>query len=336
MFGPLDHAKLLLSTLHPQPSAAALIEITALRAKRKGYLPTQRYFTDAQIAAEWALELNTQRYSIFVGVNPRHAMGSFETDVAASTALFLDLQPERTNLDEVFASLTRHGVPPSISVCSGNGAHLYLLLNPIDPALAKPVARRLCGALSSDAVFNTNRIARIPGSINWKPPPKQPTWCYLTGVWPERRYDIAQVDAALDAMGAPSVRRPPTGTPIQPIDEATWIDVRRQLSPHALAIIDFGEKNPYSEKQVTRSEADWLAICSLVRAGATDELIHWVYETQPIGDLKYREAGLRYLNHTIEAARRATVERNKEAAHQRRPPDKPRPPRGSVGDRRVA
>jgi len=310
---PLDHARMLLTTLHPQPSADALVEITALLATRKRYMPVQRYFTDIAVALEWAFEKNQpdQHWSIFHGVNARRSMGSFEANVGVSTALFLDLQPERTSIEETVAMLTNHGIPPSVQVCSGNGAHLYLLLNPTDPMTAKPVAKRLCLATTSDAVFNVNRIARIPGSVNWKPPPKQPTWCYLQQIDPSRRYDLGQVDAALDAMGAPHVKthkeRPPREPENPPEGKDWWRLLRERLSLHALGIIDFGEKNPYSEKQISRSEADWFVVCSLVRADATDEMIKWVYDSQPIGLLKYHEAGARYLAHTIEAARRAAA-----------------------------
>jgi hypothetical protein len=305
---PLDHARLLLTTLHPRPSADALVEITALLATRKRYMPVQRYFTDIDVALEWAFEKNAEGWSIFHGVNPRRSMGSFEANVGESDAFFVDLQPERTSIADTAAMLTRFGIPPSIQVCSGNGAHFYLLLHPSDPMTAKPIAKRLCGATGSDAVFNVNRIARIPGSVNWKPPPKQPTWCYLTDLRPERRYTLAQVDAALDAMGAPSVKRQKERPPHEPENPPQdWWELKSRLSPHACAIVDFGERNPYSEKQVSRSEADWFVICSLVRADATDEMIKWVYDTQPVGLMKYHEAGPRYLAHTTEAARRSVA-----------------------------
>jgi hypothetical protein len=84
------------------------------------------------------------------------------------------------------------------------------------------------------------------------------------------------------------------------------LDLQRKLHAGVLDIIATGEKNAYSEKQITRSEADWVVVCALVNAGATDEMIHWVYEKNPVGLLKYREAGAHYLNQTIESARRAT------------------------------
>jgi hypothetical protein len=155
----------------------------------------------------------------------------------------------------------------------------------------------------SDRVFNYNRIARLPGSVNFKTPP---TLCYLTSVDPGRRYSIQQISAALDSMGIPAVQRKVhRQEPVDPIDGSDWwSQIRERLGPHPLAIIDSGEKNPYSDGQVTRSEADWLVVCALVRAGASDEQITWIYDSQPVGLLKYAEEGAHYLNQTVASARR--------------------------------
>lgn len=298
----LVHARSLISTVHTVPSTSALIEITGLAPKHK---PRKRYFTDPELAANYAVSTNTEGYSVFVGVNPRKAMSGFEADVPYVHALPLDLQPERTSIQEVFDKLTACGVPPSITAWSGNGAHAYLLLDaPTEPHAAKLVSERLCKATGSDAIFNTNRILRIPGSVNWKQPPR---WCYLTGLWPDRRYSLEQITKALDCMGAPAVVRRKEGIPVPTEPPLDWLDIRKRLSPGVLDIIDTGEKNAYSEAQVTRSEADWVVVCALVRAGVTDEMIAWIYETQPVGMLKYREVGAHYLNQTIHTARRATA-----------------------------
>jgi hypothetical protein len=306
---PLDHARLLISALHPQPAEDRLIEITTLLSRHnKKNIPEQAYFTDANAAAEWAISRNDKR-SVFVGVNPRRCRSAFEVDVAVTTALFLDLQPERTNVHDVIMMLTNYGIPPSIQVVSGNGAHLYLLVNPVDPFVAKPVAKRLCRATGGDATHNQNRIARIPGSVNWKPLPKLPTWCYFAEPIREHRYDLAQVDEALTAMGVP-IGKETAGGKREAIDPpADWNELRDRLrnAPGGNLIVDmihWGERNEMSPGQPTRSEADWAVVCALVRVDATDEQIVQVFDHFPIGTLKYKEAGRRYLMHTIETARR--------------------------------
>lgn len=300
-----DHALPLVSVLHPAPSATALIEITMMRGRQIA----KQHFTHIEPAVECGIEATLQGCHAFVSVNPRSCCSSFERDVPFVTALFLDLQYERTSPTEVDKVLSLGGIPATVSVISGGGEHRYLKLSEsADPGKAKLIWERLCKFTHSDAVHSLNRIARLPGSLNWKNE-ATPRWCYLTGVWPERQYTIEQVDAVLDKLGAGPARKPVDGIPVPINPPMDWFDLRNRLDAGTLDIIDTGEKNAYSEKQVTRSEADWVVICALVRANCRDIDIHWIYETQPVGLLKYRSAGPRYLNRTIETARRATAEK---------------------------
>jgi hypothetical protein len=297
----LLHAQTLIELLHPQPASDAMVEITGLAPK---CIPIKRYFVDTAVAASVGVETNLQGYSVFVSINPRSAMSGFERDVPYVTAFGLDLQPERTSIEEVSKRMTLGGIAPSITATSGHGAHFYVKLSePVEPIKAKLVWERLCKFTGSDAVFNTNRIFRLTGTVNWK---SVPVWCGITGVYPDHVYTLSQVEAGLDRLGAAPARQPKEGIPVPTDPPMDWLDLQRKLHAGVLDIIATGEKNAYSEKQITRSEADWVVVCALVNAGATDEMIHWVYEKNPVGLLKYREAGAHYLNQTIESARRAT------------------------------
>lgn len=299
----LYHAVTAINLLHPQPSDTSLIEITGLAVKQKA---VKRYFSDPGLSAAFALEINDMRMSAFVAINTRNAFAAFEHNVPFVTALGLDLQPERTSIPEVDKRMAIGGIPPTGTVVSGNGAHMYFCLSePADPHKSKLIWERLCKFSGSDPIFNVNRILRIPGTVNWKTPPK---WCYLTDVHADRKYTIQQIDSALDRLGAPPARSPKEGIPVPHDAPIDWAKLRQILPGSVLDIIDTGEKNAFSERQVTRSEADWVVVCALVRAGAPNEMIHWIYEKQPVGMLKYRSAGAHYLNRTIESARRATAD----------------------------
>lgn len=314
----------LIALLHERACETALIEITAMGGK----YPLKRYLTNPVIAAQHAVEMNLQGMSAFVNVNPRNAFSGFERDVPYVSALFLDLQPERTSIEEVNKRLAIGRIPPTVTGVSGHGVHMYLLVEPADPTKAKSVWERLCKYTASDPVFNSNRIARLPGCVNWKAPP---AWGYITDFCPERRYTIEQIDFALDRLGAGPARTPKEGIPV-PVDAPqSWIELRTRLSEGVRDIVDTGEKNAFSAQQITRSEADWVVVCALVRAGATDEMVFWIYETQPVGILKYRDAGPHYLRKTIEAARRANVEPI-EPTGRGRVYDAPRRHNGSAGD----
>lgn len=299
-----DHASRLIDILHPNPTSQALIEITALAGRNR---PVKRYFTNVGLAIEFALEFNDSGFSIFVNTNPRDAFSGFEENVPYVTALALDLQPERTSIPAVEAALAHAGIPAGVVGVSGFGAHMYVLINPTERTAAKIVWERLCKWTLSDRIFNVNRIMRLPGSRNWKKNP--PPWCYLVSTEPTWRFELDYVTKCLDKANAPPARSPVAGipTPIDPPDD--WFELRKRLDQGALDIIDTGERNAYSEKQITRSEADWVAVCALIRAGATDAMVAWVYANTPVGMLKYQDAGARYLTRTIEAARRATAEK---------------------------
>ena len=328
----VDHARKLIDLLHPQPHAGALIEITCLANRVR---PIKRYFVTPEPAVEFALEFNDQGYSVFVNVNARDAMVGFEENVPFVSALALDLQPERVRIDGVEAALAHAGLLPSAVGVSGYGAHMYLLIEPAERGAAKLVWERLCKWTLSDPIHSVNRIMRLAGSRNWKKNP--PAWCYLTALNPERRYDLDYVVRRLDAVGAPPARPPKVGFEVPTISIKDWFDLSQKIKdqPGGEGVIDIivtGERNAYSEKQLTRSEADWVVICTLVRVGADDQTIQSVYEHWPVGNMKYRETGPRYLTRTIEAARRATAEtiqrtRGRPAA------DVQRVPTGSSRDR---
>lgn len=299
----LQHASALISLLHPEPSATALVEITSMPSKHRAL---KNYFFYANLAAEHAVEETLKGYGVYVGLNPRSQMSAFERDVPFVTTLGLDLQPERTPLEEVAKRLGIGGILPTATAWSGGGQHMYFkLFEPAEPSAAKLIWERLCKFTGSDPVFNVNRIFRIPGTLNWKSHP--PRWAYLVDWHPERVYAIEEIDRALDRLGAAPGRPERAGIPVEEDLSADWDELQKRLPESVYYAIQTGERNPLSEKQVTRSEADWLVVCGLVRAGATDSMIAYVYANTPIGLLKYREAGARYLSRTIESARRATA-----------------------------
>lgn len=327
MHNQLAHAYPLISLLHPSPHTSALVEVTAMRGKQID----KQYFTRPDVAAVAGAEATMNGFNVFINVNPRCRCSAFERDVPYVTALFLDLQYERTSPAEVDKILTIGGIPPTAAAISGGGEHRYLRLSePAEPHRAKLVWERLCKYTKSDSVHSLNRIARMPGSLNWKSA-HSPRWCYLSEpVRLERAYTIEQIDAALDKLGAGPARKPIDGIQV-PVDPPfDWFALREKLEPGVRDIIDTGEKNAYSEGQVTRSEADWVVVCALVRAGCPDGWIHWIYETQPVGNMKYREIGPRYLNRTIETARRATAERVDHGPA--RAPDRPRHYKGASSE----
>lgn len=255
-------------------------------------------------AIDYAFDMNAWGYSTYCGVNPRRHRAGEEKDVLCIQALFLDLDLKRgVDIQRNLEKLQHFGLDPSMIVWSGNGAHFYLILDePLPVDEGKLLAERLCNATESDRVFNATRIARIPGTLNFKTDP--PNVCYLTGL-SDRNYSADEVSCALDRMGVPHVAPKPDAAPtmMTNTDEDPlfdWFKVKDRLPPQTIDLIEFGIKH---EHHVSRSESDYEVVRDLVVAGVTDAQIHTIYSTMPIGTLKYRKAGIRYLNQTIKRAR---------------------------------
>lgn len=293
-----DQAVMFVSRLHRH--RLGLVEITALKPAAR---PCKRWFQADAVAdaVAYAYYMNEREYSVFVNVNPRANPRARDIDVAAVGALALDFDFKRINPTGILDLMRSDDIEPSMRVRSGHGLHVYLQLErAADPARARTVAARLCAFTGSDRIHNPSRIMRLAPSVNWKPPA---AWCLLDAV-SDRLYDLDAVDRWLDARGAPPARvRSDRAEVLVPVDPpADWPDLRLRLSGQVCDAIDFGMQN--GAGQETRSHTDWMVVCELVRCGATDDQIRWVYQTQQIGTLKYREAGDHYLRQTIKEARR--------------------------------
>lgn len=199
----LFHAETLISILHPQPTPQTMIEVTGLLARST---PAKRYFNEVKAAARCAVEFNDLGYNSFVSVNPRSEPSGFEKDVPFVSTLALDLQIERMSIDTVWQQLTMAELLPTAVVWSGYGYHFHLRVAPAETTHAKLIWERLCKWTRSDPIHATNRIMRVPGTLNLKR--SGAAWCYLMGICRERVYDIDYVNQRLDVIGAPPARAP--------------------------------------------------------------------------------------------------------------------------------
>ena len=332
----LQQAEAQIDLLHQAPGAQALIEITSMPSKKRAF---KQYFFYAKLAAEHAIEEANKGNSVFVALNPRSQMSAFEADVPYVTTIGLDLQPEKIGfagpaaIEQARTEMNRRfamgGILPTAWACSGAGLHAYYCLaEAADPIRAKTVWQRFVRFSGSDPVHCVNRIFRVCGSFNMKKSPPQP--CYLMELDPSRLLTVEQIDAGLNKLGAgpATLQRPGIQVPEGPMENL--FDLLNRLPEGVRWAIQTGERNQLSDGQVTRSETDWLVVCALVRAGVSDVQIAQIYATQPIGLLKYYEAGAHYLTKTIESARRSTAEpiEHTRAYHSRKLPS------GSAGDKR--
>lgn len=167
--------------------------------------------------------------------------------------------------------LPRTTFPPSYVVSSGHGYHLYWFLT--EPTLSVGVIESVNKVLLSDvptgdkASWNANRVLRVPGTINTKKPIAEVKLL-------KSRDDFVYNVQDFNVLGA--------------------------LDRKARHKIKTGDRRGYK----SRSERDWAVVTALVQAGASDELIMYLFLTQPVGDkVADSETHGNYLIRTIERAR---------------------------------
>jgi len=298
----VEHARAFLAALHPNPSASALVRLVALPPKGA---PVVRWHWDPACGAlAEILELNARGFACFVQVNPCRTMeGGGYSNVAYTHALVLDIDTLKTGISyaKMLPDLAAWNLAPSAVVHSGHGGHLYYFLDrPYAIDEAAPVAERLCAAMQSDAVHNPNRIMRLPGTWNWKETPPQP--CYIESL-DSRRYTLAHVDAALDAIGAPAA---------DPLPEATFPIELNVEPPESVAALVAALPARLAEAvrtgrapagAVDMSALDWAIMRALVLARGTDEQIRAVYAAYPVRAFKVDRGGEGYFERTLRNVR---------------------------------
>lgn len=246
------------------------------------------------------LELNAAGWNAFVGVNPRASISDGKRrNIVGVSALPLDIDTKKTGaqVDRIVAMLAQIGLPPNVVVNSGNGGHLYLLLDRFEtPDTAEPVGKRLVQWTNTDHVWDATRVLRLPGTVNWKTPP---TPCYLAHV-DGNRYTLAAIVAALDAAGARPVDVIRYDRHALPASDGTAPLLPPGLRADIRRLIETGE---VSERFPSGSEADWAVCGALMVAGASDGLIAAVYAHYNIRHVKADAAGSGYLERTIAKVR---------------------------------
>jgi hypothetical protein len=203
---------------------------------------------------------------IFFGPAVRKAPGGAEKeDVLGTRALWVDVDDEQ---------LPKTTLPPSMTVWSGHGWHLYWRLETFITDLAlieelNQILMRDCGP-GGDSCWNVNRVLRVPGTENSKPPRASVELRETTGF----TYSVEDFRV------------------VEALDDRT-----KQK-------IFTGDQRGYR----SRSERDWAVVAALVTAGASDELITHIFDYHAIGD-KYRdkETPAKYFSHTLEQARAKVV-----------------------------
>ncbi|PHQ35131.1 hypothetical protein CEE69_11985 [Rhodopirellula bahusiensis] len=235
--------------------------------------------------------LNTMHNAnIFFGVNPRVAHGrGRKTDVVKTRCLWADMDNVTSEVAKWRCEET--GVPhPSIIVDSGNGNHLYWLLDqtldislPFDRDLLEARLRRLYKQLGCDATCDANRLLRLPGFLNVKNARNgaQPTRCSLRVCNPDCRFAIESFP--------PHVKRQSP----QSLQDGR---VRRTFANQPRTTDPLTQRLAVTTDD--RSKRDFAIVCSLLRAGYGKEEIRQAVASQS----KFADRGDSYFETTFRNA----------------------------------
>jgi putative DNA primase/helicase len=207
----------------------------------------------------WLTERNQAGFNLYFGVNPRAVSNQRgDKNVAVARCLFVDWDGGITH-EAALARVAEAGLPPpSLLVNSGHGTHGYWLLRePLSDMRAwRNHQMDLIRVLATDrCVKNPERVMRLPGFTNWKPPP---ALCRLVPVQVDLRYALAEVRPKAQNVG-PSTAEPQEGTAEDLLSKA--ITVAKPGTRNAVGfelacqLRDFGMPKAQAESFVRRYAA---------------------------------------------------------------------------------
>lgn len=261
------------------PNKRTQIEI---KAKHRG-LPLDHpdyfkhnFFSRPQGALNFATNLSAEGYDAYFGVAVRDAQVSPEGFRDSSKSSFAYTQAVWVDLDCDYRDcLPDFILPPTFVIHSGRNYHVYWgLQDPLrDANLLEEINRKLCARLKMDySCADCVHVLRVPNTMNYKYGHENPLPVNVVFSNPNYLYPIEDIQRALSVP----------------------------LATTKLVLNDV--------EQGSRSERDWAVVCDLVRAGLTTASIYTVFDYYPVGS-KTKEVGNRYLDITIDNARKQAPEK---------------------------
>jgi hypothetical protein len=221
-----------------------IIEIRRIFRKVPGQKSTVRSTwhstSDLPDVVEDLIRDNELGFNIYAGANPRPWVGATtDANIRLARTVFADFD-RCANVEIVRKRIWAFGLPPaSLLLDSGHGVHAYwrLYFAIRDLLLWEEFQKDLIHALDSDPVIhNPERIMRLPGFFNYKPPVTVST--LIEGEW-GRIYDFESLRKVVPPRPKPvPSRRIPSGVSQRPHDHDRqgdgeyWLDkALRRVSP---------------------------------------------------------------------------------------------------------
>lgn len=297
---------------------------------------------------------------VYYGVNPRievrkhdedkYEMKATNSGIDLSSVLWLDVDIKSVEAatpkeaKEFILQLLDEKIPfsPSIIVDSGNGFHVYFLLDqPYDSKQVSSICARMEKHIGiADHCHDASRIMRMPGSVNRKDPKKLKRTRFVR--WENVRYsldqfeDLPAIETIHSSLHMQKIELP-TLYNLEPFPESELRE-RIKKDKRLLDKLNTESINEYldtfassSMRDKTRSGRDFHITCQLLKEGFTPEEITRIFISTPVGD-KVREnwedrgesAALSYMTKTIENALRTMAEEERHSKISVKIIDRPR------------
>lgn len=240
---------------------------------------------DLPVIADVMIKFSKRYWNLYFSVNPRTKAGERgDKAVKHARSVFADF--DHMEEPEATTRIREAGMPtPSILVHSGHGIHAYWLLDSLETDLAtwKQIQMRLASTLGSDPkICNPERIMRIPGYVNWKPPVAATRLLSA----PLTRYRLTDLPACHDSTTNSHISRSSHSMPLHAVS-IQKVDRQVESAPDSSTVL----ASRQSSQANSRKPTDWLA----------DPLVQAAIEKTIPVELKARERGIWNLSRALKA-----------------------------------
>lgn len=228
--------------------------------------------------------VNALGLQAYFGVNPRISTENGKnSNVAWSRVVYADFDVAKSGHDprSGVATLLQAGLPPGLVVWTGNGAHVYLLLDtPIAAARSSALSKRLAAALKADNIGDDARVLRLPYTRNHKGAGSDAYIVSDSGV----RLPVEAIEAWLDVVAPVPVEkpRPPRPRTHTPAVSDTMEGYIGALGPWYRDMIELDAPHPDDT-----SRAAVNLIGALLDVGADEDMITQIMEETEVFQWKH-------------------------------------------------
>ena len=189
-------------------------DVIEIRLIKGGHVES-RWATLSELEADpeeifsWMTQRNSEGFGIFFGVLPRKAAGlRGDINIASGRVVWSDF--DKTRPAEALTKIRAADLPqPTVVIDSGHGAHCYWTFpRKYPPNILSAAVKRIALAAGADPhVANPERILRLPGTRNTKPPAAP---CEIVELHPDH---TCKFETLVRALPPAEAAKPRTGTP---------------------------------------------------------------------------------------------------------------------------